>query len=231
MKLIRLIVVALTFTASLAVPAIASAAATPSHFVLRQQNMFTEFYWKADPTTTCGPEAHVVGFGGFQTSQQSGGGAPVTSPLAQLFIEYFDPCTGASEFINAYNDQQANLTFRGLSGSETATVYPFVCGDNGCAQDFTNPIGVNLSVRGTSTTHDSVTSHYHSSYYQLIFEFSGVAHYGPVSGSVTFTTSSGDVLTVFPNYTDPARPLITGGGAGGQVGNSQQTDLYLTFGN
>ena len=58
-----------------------------------------------------------------------------------------------------------------------------------------------------------------------------VSHFGPVSGSVTFTTSSGQVLTVFPNYTDPQQPLQTGAGAGGALSNSKQTDLFVSFSN
>jgi hypothetical protein len=228
MKLIRAVVAALAVLAPIALPAVASASADPSHVVLRDRNIFTEFYWKADPTTFCGPEAHVLGFGGFETNQN--GGAPVTTSLASVSIQYFDRCTGASEAIFASADQ-ANLTFRGLSGSETATVFPVLCDAEGCTRDLSNPIGLNLSVRGTDTTQSHLADHVHTSYYQLSFETTGVLHYGPVSGSVTFTTSAGDVLTVFPNYTDPVDPLITGAGAGGQVGSSQQTDLFVSFGN
>ena len=229
MKLIRAGVAALAIFAPLAVPAVASASALPSHVTFRQQNMFTEFYWKADPTTTCGLEVHVIGFGGFQTTQDAG--APITTPSAVVTIEYFDRCTGAYESVFAYNNEQANLSFRGMSGSETATVYPVVCTVDGCSQDTSNPIGVNLSVRGSTTTHSHLAFSLHTNYFQIASENTGVLHYGPVSGSVTFTTSSGDVLTVFPNYTDPEHPLITGAGAGGQVGSSQESDLFVSFGN
>ncbi len=97
--------------------------------------------------------------------------------------------------------------------------------------DLPNPIGMNLSVAGTSTTHDNFSGHGHGTYYQFTFEFTGVSHFGPVSGSVTFTTASGQVLTVFPNYTDPVQPLQTGAGAGGAVDSTHSTDLFVTFGN
>lgn len=225
MNRIKLAVAAVAFATPVAIPAIASASASPSHFLMRQENMFTEFFWKADPTNTCGPEAHVVGFGGFQTSPSGG---PAT-PLAVVFIEYFDRCTGAYESVYAYNDQQVNLSIQGLSGTEIATVYPVVCDVNGCAQDLSQPIDLNLSVNATSTTHNNLAGQGRGTYYQFAYEFTGVSHYGPVSGSVTFTTSSGDVLTVFPNYTDPVQPLQTGAGAGGALTSSQSADLFVTF--